>query len=167
MKDVGGRRYRDDSRRRDFRIQSRAYCFVLASSPTASWRITFPSHSPAAQTCRKNKRKLQARCVEKAVRGSSEKSPRSFACAELGSATPSSQGGRSPREPQFCGSLLLMRTVCSRATKFGVVTWGGACFRGSATPLHIAQGVARFVSDSRVSFTTSCTFPGIVSVSDG
>ena len=40
-------------------------------------------------------------------------------------------------------------TLWHRTTIFGVVThMGEACFRGSATPLHLYKCVARFVSNS-------------------
>ena len=46
-------------------------------------------------------------------------------------------------EPQHCPiwgfSIIYVYTLGRRTTKFGAVTYGEGRFRGSATPLHIAQ----------------------------
>ena len=61
-----------------------------------------------------------------------------------------SQESSVPALPNF--GLLLYLCLHRRTTKFGLVTHGeGRVFR-SATPLHLRQCVAPFVSDSCVSF---------------
>ena len=58
--------------------------------------------------------------------------------------------GVTPADPNYEGSLLLMRPHfdLERPNSAWQHIKGGACFTGSTTPLHIAQCVARFVSDS-------------------